>query len=156
MRHAPLLFSLMLAVPAAAQDDHQFFQPSTTQVDSSVAVPSGPDSVVPGTVVVHESGSIKALMDEYASKRQPMAGYRVQIYLGDRSTAETVRRSFLQQHPETPAYLSYLAPNFRVRVGDLRDRVSAEFLRESLKSEFPGLYIVPDEIEPPTLQNGGD
>ena len=34
------------------------------------------------------------------------------------------RRSaaFLVHHPELPAYLSYLAPNFRVRVGDLRNK----------------------------------
>ena len=50
-----------------------------------------------------------------------------------------------------PAYLSYLAPNFRIRVGDLRDRMDAERLRQELRSEFPGCYVVQDQIEPPAL-----
>ena len=68
--------------------------------------------------------------------------------------AESTRRTFLLQHPEIPAYLSYLAPNFRVRVGDLRDRIEAEGLRENLRGDFPGLYVVPDQIELPKLPTG--
>ncbi len=94
-------------------------------------------------------------MADYASRRRPLKGYRVQIFLGDRTQAEAARRSFLQQHPDMPAYLSYLAPNFRVRVGDLRDRMEAEALKERLRSGFPGLYIVPDDIEPPALKIRG-
>lgn len=155
MRIIPLVFLLLLGRLAAAQDDPRMLAPSNDTTDGAapgVAAQAPYDSIRPGTISIHESERIKALMADYASKRQPLKGYRVQIFLGDRASAETVRRNFLQQHPGTPAYLSYLAPNFRVRVGDLRDRVSAEFLRESLKSEFPGLYIVPDDIEPPALR----
>lgn len=127
---------------------------ATAQEDARPAAPARPDSGGTGHVRMVESARIQALMADYAAKKQPLKGYRVQVFLGDRNTAETVRRNFLVQHPDIPAYLSYLAPNFRVRVGDLRDRISAEFLREALKAEFPGLYIVPDEIEPPALQGG--
>lgn len=157
MRITSFIILLLLARTGMAQEDIRLFRPSATNTDSvKVAITGpGPDSVQPGTVTVHESERVKALMADYASRKQALKGYRVQIFLGDRATAEKVRHNFMQQHPETPAYLSYLAPNFRVRVGDLRDRVSAEFLRESLKSEFPGLYIVPDDIEPPALRTTG-
>ena len=141
----------------AAQDDMRLFRPaSTSPADSTQEAPRVQDSVVvralrPGQVTVAESERIKALMAQYASRPQPLRGFRVQIFLGERSSAEQARRAFLLQHPDTPAYLSYLAPNFRVRVGDLRDRVAAEHLRQLLQDEFPGLYVVPDLIEPPRL-----
>lgn len=105
----------------------------------------------PGRVEVVESERIKAIMAGYTERKQVLQGYRVQIFLGTRDQAEDVRRHFLQQHPDIPTYLSYLAPNFRVRIGDLRDRLDAELLREKFKSAYPGLYIVPDEIKPPAL-----
>ena len=112
------------------------------------------DSVAHGVVTVVENDRIKALMADYAAHKRPLDGYRVQIFLGDRTMAESTRRTFLLQHPEIPAYLSYLAPNFRVRVGDLRDRIEAEGLRENLRGDFPGLYVVPDQIELPKLPTG--
>jgi hypothetical protein len=104
-----------------------------------------------GTLTLHQSDNIAKLMMDYSARQLTLKGYRVQIYLGDRDKAEELRRSFLMKHPDIPAYLSYLAPNFRVRVGDQRDRLTAEKMREDLRAEFPGLYVVPDEIELPRL-----
>lgn len=159
MRIATFSVLMLLGTHLSAQDDVRLFRPSNTPVDTAVA--SGPhpgqslqmDSIMPGSVTVVESDRIKALMADYAAHKRSLDGYRVQIFLGDRAKAESTRRAFLLQHPDIPAYLSYLAPNFRVRVGDLRDRVEAEGMRESLKIEFPGLYVVPDQIEPPKLPN---
>ncbi len=132
-----------------AQGDDRLFRPQEPAKAAVAPVPQ--DTARQGRVHVEESSRIQAMMADYAAKKRVLKGYRVQIFLGDRAKAETTRRTFLQQHPDVPAYLSYLAPNFRVRVGDLRDRVSADALRQSLKAEFPGLYIVPDDIEPPAL-----
>ena len=122
---------------------------------SMIAQPKGDIGVdsprASGSLIIHESSRIEGLMKDYAARKRPLSGYRVQIFLGRREQAEDVRRAFLLKHPEVPAYLSYLAPNFRVRVGDQRDRITAERLREELRTEFPGLYVVPDEIEWPRL-----
>ncbi|MBK6626508.1 MAG: SPOR domain-containing protein [Flavobacteriales bacterium] len=98
-------------------------------------------------------GDARALefMATYPTMVRVIEGYRVQIHLGSKTDAVKVRQTFLQRHPEVPAYLSYLAPNFRIRVGDLRDRMDAERLRQELRSEFPGCYVVQDQIEPPAL-----
>lgn len=140
-----LLFSLLIAYKTllCAQDDPRVFVPfqqgaTTTSTDS-------------GEVNIHEPAAVSELMKHYASSKQPLKGYRVQIFLGDRNKAEEIRRSFLIKHPKTPAYLSYLAPNFRVRVGDERTKLDGERLRRELRDEFPGLYVVPDEIELPRL-----
>ena len=90
-------------------------------------------------------------MTSYSEHKHVQRGYRVQIFLGDRKTAEETKRSFLQKNPDIPAYLSWLAPNFRLRVGDLLTRLQAEHLLRDMKLDYPGSYIVPDEIEMPVL-----
>ncbi len=105
-----------------------------------------------GKVTIAEDAAVTGLMTDYAKRHHVLKGYRVQIFLdADRRQAETMRAQFLQKHPDVPAYLSYQAPNFKVRVGDLLTRLEGEKLRAELKAEFPGCYIVPDEIELPRL-----
>lgn len=136
-----LLLSLTLTL-LHAQSDARLPQAPPAAVDTPQTA---------GTVNIHQSERITGLMNDYATHKQPLKGFRVQVFLGDRGTAEETRRAFLLKHPDIPAYLSYLAPNFRVRVGDLRDRLEAEQLRAQLKPEFPGLYVVPEDIELPRL-----
>jgi len=114
-----------------------------------------PATRTPGTIIIQQDAKITALMTDYTKREHVMKGYRVQVFLNaDRKQAESIRAQFLQKHPETPAYLSYQAPNFKVRVGDLLTRLEGEKLRAELKAEFPGCYIVPDEIELPRLPDG--
>ncbi len=148
MRSATLVPSIALALALQAQTDSKVFIPYSSTVSDTPVVDTSADS---GRIIIHESSRIASLMKDYASTKQPLKGYRVQIFLGDRTKAEETRRSFLVKHPDIPAYLSYLAPNFRVRVGDQRTKLEGEKLRQTLASEFPGLYVVPDEIEMPRL-----
>jgi hypothetical protein len=106
-----------------------------------------------GDIAITVPARIETLLEDYSEHKHPQKGYRVQIFLGDRRTAEDTKRTFLQKNPDIPAYLSWLAPNFRLRVGDLRTRLEAERLLRDLRVTYPGSYIVPDEIEMPRLVN---
>jgi hypothetical protein len=57
----------------------------------------------------------------------------------------------LQLYPEADAYLIYQQPNFRVRVGDFRNRMEAHALYKKMLEEFPEVIIVPDKINLPKL-----
>jgi hypothetical protein len=136
---------LLLALPCwCVAQDPRLYSKGEPATDT-------PTVVVVGAVTVHEPEKVTELMKAYTGSRQPLKGYRVQVFLGDRTKAEEIRRQFMTRHTDTPAYLSYLAPNFRIRVGDLRSKLEAEKLREQLREEYPGLYVVPDEIEMPRL-----
>lgn len=147
MRQFILFLFMAFGLIAAAQNDPRLFSPY--KGDSVTTLQTG----LPGKVVVHETKDITELMKSYAKTKQPLKGYRVQIFLGKRDEAESIRRSFLLKHPEIPAYLSFLAPNFRVRVGDALTKMEAEQLRLELREEFPGGYVVPDDIELPRLMD---
>lgn len=149
-----LAAALFLLVPGAAAQDQEHTPVRTFERYRADARAPQTDTLAtvvarPGHVVVEEGPAITKLMADYRERPLPRQGYRVQIHLGDRTMAEERKRLFLQHHPEVPAYLSWLAPNFRLRVGDLRTRLEAERLLGELREQFPGSYVVPDEIEMP-------
>jgi len=81
-----------------------------------------------------------------------MDGYRVQIYFGSvRQKASDVKQDFSNKHPEINSYLTYLAPNFKVRVGDFRSRLEAQGFLKSIEGLYPTSFIVQDEIKLPAL-----
>jgi hypothetical protein len=147
--HRALLLPAVLGLAAwcQAQDDQRLFQPH----HPSPQVVDTPVTERPTALTVTVDPRIEATMARYAELEHPHQGYRVQIFLGDRKTAEETKRTFLQKYPDVPVYLSYLAPNFRLRVGDLRTRLDAERTLTELRTDYPGSYIVPDEIGMPKL-----
>jgi hypothetical protein len=106
----------------------------------------------PGTVSFYMDKRIANLDSLKKLNPTGIEGYRVQIFFGDRDKAQDTRVDFLRAHPEMGAYISYLAPNFRLRVGDFRTRLESEKFKTELLQRYPGSYIVKDEIELPPLK----
>ena len=75
-------------------------------------------------------------------------GFRVQIYNGpDRKKAAEVKNDFMHRYPGVHCYLVYIAPGFRVKVGDYSSRDAADAMLRQLKPLFsPATMIVPDNI----------
>ena len=74
-------------------------------------------------------------------------GFRVQIYNGtDRYKATKIREEFDKSYPGVHSYISYVAPYYRVKVGNYRKRSDAMgMFREASSSYFPCM-IVPDKV----------
>lgn len=111
-----------------------------------------PKYVVPGQIRVFEDRRIAALDSLKIVYPSSIRGYRLQLFFGDRDEARKKRVEFTKRYPHIPTYISYLAPNFRLRVGDFRTRLQAEKLKHTLGHEYPGSYIVKDQIELPALR----
>lgn len=77
-------------------------------------------------------------------------GYRIQIMAvtgaNSKNQAESERSAFQNQFPEIPAYLSYMEPYFRIRVGNFYSRLDAYRTLQEILSVYPNAYIVPDKI----------
>lgn len=138
----PLILVLAPLFGWAQQNPPVFFESYKSATDSPFV-----QQPLPGKVDVKADEKVEQLMERFAALKHPKAGYRVQVFLGDRKTAEDSKRAFLLSNPETPAYLSWLAPNWRLRIGDCRTRLEAERLLRDLRATYPGCYIVPDQIE---------
>ncbi len=108
-----------------------------------------------GQVKVTVDAQLKKLSDRYiaynkAKKSSP--GYRVQIHFGNvRQKAQDIKSVCENMFPNIPAYLTYQAPNFKVRIGDCKTRWEAAKILEEVKSSFDIAFIVKDDIALPKL-----
>jgi hypothetical protein len=76
-------------------------------------------------------------------------GFRVQIYYGpDRKEAYNEQARFKSYYPEYDTYLTYLQPNYSLKVGDFRSRSEAQLLLNNLRSTFPTVFIFNQPINP--------
>lgn len=89
-------------------------------------------------------------------QKDGLDGYRVQLFSGSGTTAREeaneLRAEFMGNHPDVPAYLLYQTPNFKVRVGDFRTELEAIHLQRELAYQYPGGFVVRDEIKFPRLE----
>ncbi len=106
-----------------------------------------------GKVTVVEDPRVKELVQKYAdSQRGRMKGYRVQIHFGpEKAKAKEAKARFLVKHSDVPAYEPYQPPFFKIRVGDFRTKLEAYKFLQDIKNEFPGSFIVDDEIDLPRI-----
>ena len=81
-------------------------------------------------------------------------GFRLQIYFGSsRQSAYDAQAKFMNEFPDTPTYVSYIEPNFKVQVGDFRTRLEAQKLQSELTGMFSSFFIIPTKINPPKSEN---
>ena len=101
-----------------------------------------------------------AKFDELVAKQkrqnllnQTMHGYRIQIYFGGvRQKASEVKMDFNSRFPDITAYISYQQPNFKVRIGDYRNRFEAQKFLKDLEGLYPTSFIVPDDVRLPPIK----
>ena len=110
-----------------------------------------------GTLHLNQDSRVERLMrkqrDVYAANNT-MSGFRVQIFMeiGNEAVdhANVMKEEFEELYPELPIYLSYEQPNYRLRVGDFRNRVEAEKYLRLLKPKYNLAFVTADIINPPT------
>jgi hypothetical protein len=81
-------------------------------------------------------------------------GFRVQIYNGnDRAVAQQRKVDFIRRYPNIRSYMSYIAPSYRVKVGDFKSRAEAYKLYQQISSFYTPCMVVPDIVEINTLRD---
>jgi hypothetical protein len=81
-------------------------------------------------------------------------GFRVQIYSGnDRGMATQRKIDFIRRFPNMRSYMSYIAPTFRVKVGDFKTRQEAYKFYQQVNDIYTPCMVVPDIVEINTLRD---
>jgi hypothetical protein len=92
-------------------------------------------------------------MENPDSKAIP--GFRIQVFFDSGSNssdrARSVKDAFNVLFPDIPAYVSWKAPNYRVRVGDWRTRLEAEKALQIITIDYPNAWVIKDEINFPVI-----
>ncbi|MFT5820620.1 MAG: hypothetical protein ACI8ZM_001865 [Crocinitomix sp.] len=111
-----------------------------------------------GKVTLHQDARLDKLNDFVRSGEESVEGvkidgYRIVIFFDqDKSTVSQQRANFLARYSEHKAYVDYVAPNYRVRVGNFRTRLEAEGLKADLLAYFPTAVVVEDKIQLPNIK----
>lgn len=117
-----------------------------------------------GRVVVIQDQFVDTVLQQYEVMRlkimenpdnKAIPGYRIQIFfdsgINSSDRAKQARDEFSFLFPDIPAYVSWKAPNYRVRVGDFRNRLGAENILQSILIAYPNAWVIKDEINFPVL-----
>lgn len=134
-----------------------FFAPLLqAQTDSLASDTVLSSQSIPGEVRVHGGERLLALLDTLTELSYPLEGFRIQLAFGKKDEVNELRTEFLKAYPALGAYISWLQPNFRLRIGDFRTRLQAERFKQEIQETYPGCYIVRDIIEFSTDENDLD
>jgi len=106
-----------------------------------------------GKVEITKDPKIDALiarrleLSKKGQSSQQIEGFRIQIYSGsDRKSAYAEQARFKGIYPQVFAYMTYIQPNYKIRVGDFRTRIDAEKFMYSIRPNFSDVFIFPDQI----------
>lgn len=81
-----------------------------------------------------------------------MKGYRIQVYQGEQRTEAYNRQAKINsQYKQLPTYVTYQAPDFRVRVGDFKTLREAQRYQQAMLKLFEGAFIIEENINPVKL-----
>lgn len=115
-----------------------------------------------GHAVIVQDPAIDTLLQKHIEMNEKLLlntdnfaidGYRIQIFeeSGNKSStrAREVMAEFSTKYPDIPVYLSWQAPNFKVRVGDFGSRMEAEGFLNKIKRNYPIAWVIRDKIKYP-------
>lgn len=86
----------------------------------------------------------------YNQKNEAVMGWRIRIFSGSGhdafQKANETRARFLSKYEDIDAYISYVAPDYKVYVGDCRTRSEVLKLFQRINKDFPYAFLVPHSI----------
>lgn len=88
-------------------------------------------------------------------RRQGTEGFRLEIFFSSeakaREKAVRVKNEFNLIFPNIASYLLFQTPNFKVRIGDFRNKSEALKTKADIAFKYPNAFIVKDMIRFPDL-----
>ena len=96
-----------------------------------------------GTVTINQDKDIDKLLaikKEMNESEDTSDRYRIQIYSGNRSEAEKAQSTFKSLNIDLPSKLVYETPNYKIWVGNFRDRLEADRALKKVKTKFPTAF----------------
>ena len=97
-----------------------------------------------GNIVINQDKKIITLLEAKKDiyKNDDDSGkYKLQIYSGNRTTAESTRHNYNSNFSEWKSTLEYEAPNFKVWIGNFETRLEGESALREIRTKFPNAFL---------------
>lgn len=97
-----------------------------------------------GEITIEQNPKITELITlklEMTKKNVLGNRYKIQIFYGNNGEATKVLQKFKQEHPDWPITMAYQPPNYKVWIGDFRNRLEADRAFLQIKDDFGSAFI---------------
>lgn len=97
-----------------------------------------------GIVVVNQDNDINALLKlkKQINKEESLTNrYKIQVYSGNRSEAESVQEDFNTTFEKWTSKMVYEYPNFKIWAGNFATRLEADRALKDVKKAFSSAFI---------------
>ena len=113
------------------------------------------DTLQGGNIIVSKDARLDLLakkeMEFNILGAKSAKGYRLLVMnSNDREKVMAVRSKLLQQYPDQKVYMTFQAPNIKLKFGNFVDKAEAEKYRDLLSSKkvvTTNVYVVPEIVE---------
>lgn len=93
-----------------------------------------------GSVVIDQDKDIDKLL-EFKKDVKVNNLYKIQVYQGRRSAAESTKASFMQRYGSWPVSMHYETPNYKIWVGNFKSRLEADKALLLIKKDYADAFI---------------
>lgn len=101
----------------------------------------GSISAQEGTVNIDQSKAIDKLL-EFKKDIKTVETFRIQVYSGSSSSAASnVKAEFKQSYGQWPVEMVFNTPNYKIWVGNFRDRLEADRALLRIKKNYMNAFI---------------
>ena len=107
------------------------------------------------TVKINQSAELKQAFHRHVSANasRPLMGYRIRVFYDNQQSArarsEAIAASIKNAYPDVRVYRTYESPNFKVSVGDFRNKAEALKVYNGLKQSYPTAFLIKEQINYP-------
>lgn len=120
---------------------------STLEVLSEEVISESADT---GILIIEKDANFDLLLQEYLEQKK-VSGYKIQLFAGNkRIDALKTKVDFMKLYPEFIPDIIYQQPNYKVRLGNFRNRLEANKELQLYKIDFPNAFIIKDFIKQET------
>lgn len=83
-------------------------------------------------------------------RRNGIEGYRVEIFSNrDMKKIQQTKVEFMSKFPDLPVHIKFIAPIFKIRIGDFRNKSEALKIYKQIENDYRSAFIVRDIINFP-------
>ncbi len=111
-----------------------------------------------GNLEIIQDEKIDVLVEKHLKVNElsnTIPGFRINIYFQSGNNSKTNayqhKTAFNTKFPDIEAYVIYEEPNFKVKVGDFRNRMEARGFLQTIKYDFPDAFVIKDQINFPKI-----
>ncbi|MBR4774993.1 MAG: SPOR domain-containing protein [Bacteroidales bacterium] len=156
MKRILLILSFLVLGATALQAQEETgsaFQEPVAPVDSTLLGRSAL-SVIGSGIEITQSDAVRQSLEKHirSNAAKSISGYRIRVFSDNGPQARGRSASIteaLREQLDVAVYYTFESPNYRVTVGDFRNKEEALKIYQALKDSYPTAYIIKETINYP-------